>query len=161
VFWLVGGVWAVRRAWGRPPGLGWGIAVLGAGLRWGTLSVGGVQAATRLLGPTVAVGPAPAAVGAWLALAAALLDAAADDGLRARAVPLRAATVLAILALVPLYCVPGAGEPSLGASLGWWVAASGVLAALVLWGASAARRVPRWVAPSVAAAGVLAMGFGR
>lgn len=159
LFWMVGGVWLVRRVWGRPPGLGWGVACFTAALRWGTFSLGDVQAATRATGPTLASGSRPVLIGAALAFAAALLEESASDALRSPSVVERAAAGAAVLVLVPAYCAPGAGEPNLPLSLVWWTVAGFVLTLVTLVAAPAARKVPGWAAPLIACAGALTVGW--
>lgn len=170
ILWFVGGVWVVRRAWSRRTGVAWGIACATAGLRWGTTSLAGVGAATRLLGPTLASGPVLAVAGSALAFAAALVDEAAGDGLRARSLPERLASVMAILGLGVLYAVPGWGssapfglDENLAwlVSAGWWFAAAAALAGLALGGSRLAMRVPAWVPPLVAVGGAVLVGAGR
>lgn len=144
--------------WGRRPGVALGLALVAAGLRWGTLGLGDVQAATRTLGPTLAAGPPLAALGAGLAFAGALLEEARTDGLRAASIAERAVAGLALLALAAAYIVPGAGDPSLPASLGWWTAAGAALTLLVLALAPLARLAPRWTAVTFAAVGIACLG---
>lgn len=170
ILWLVGGVWVVRRAWGRPPGIAWGITCLVAGMRWGTLGVGGVEAATRLVGPTLVSGRPVLLAGVGLAVAAALAEEAADDGLRAESVPERAASAIALAALVPLFAAPGWGATAPLAvdgaqawvvSAGWWIGAGALVGGAVLLGARWASRLPWWVPPTVAGVGAIAVGAGR
>lgn len=166
----MGGVWVVRRAWGRRTGIAWGIACAAAGLRWGTTSLAGVEAATRLLGPTIASGPPLVVAGSALALAAALVDEAAVDGLRAHSLPERFASVMAVLGLVGLFAAPGWGgvapfalDGALAwfASGGWWAGTAVVLAVLVLGGSKLAARIPAWIPPLAAVAGAVLVGAGR
>lgn len=170
LLWTVGGVWVVRRAWGRPPGTAWGLACLVAGLRWGALGVDGVEAATRLVGPTLSAGGPVLVSGAALAFAAALTEEAADDGLRAEGLPERAATVIALAALIPLFAAPGwgavapltlDGSARWAGSVGWWLLAGAVLSGAVLVAPRWVRRLPRWVPPLVAALGAVVVGAGR
>lgn len=170
LFWLVGGVWLVRRAWGRQPGIAWGIACLSAGLRWGTTGIDGVQAATRLFGPTVAAAPVLAAVGSCLVLGAALAEEAMDDGLRGEGLPERLSSVVVLSGLMILFVVPGwgsaaptgsSGAVAWFASAAWWAAAGGLSTVCVLGASRWLRRVPVWIPWTAAAAGALLVGAGR
>lgn len=158
IVWVVGAMWVVRRAFGRPPGIAWGLALLGAGFRWGTLSFGDLQAATRAFGPTLTTGGVLDVVGAGLALAGALLEESASDGLRRTDPVERSAAALTLLALIPAYLAPGIGEPTLLASVGWWAASGVAVASVVLLIARPVLRVPQWVPPAVTVAGVVLMG---
>lgn len=153
--WVVAGVWGARAVWGRPPTVAWGLAVAVAGVRWRTLDLAGLQTSTRLFGPTVGVEPVVAAAGACVALVAALVDEAALDGLRGSPVE-QLATGTALVVLVACFAVPG---PSSVLTVLWWTAASALAALLVLRGPGLARRVPGWVAPVLAAAGLVAVGL--
>lgn len=161
ILWVVGGVWTVRVVWGRRPGLAWGVACVAAALRWGSLGLGDLQAGTRLVAPTLAAGSAVLIAGSAVVLAAAVLEEAAGGGLRSRSVPESAAAAIALVVLVPLYVAPGLGEPTLPLSLAWWTAAAALLAALVLTGGEAARRLPGWALPVLAVAGTIAVGTSR
>lgn len=160
IAWTIGGVWLVRAVWGRRPGLGWGLALVAAGFRWGTLGLGDVQAATRALGPTVAAGSVLAIAGSSLAFASAFLEESAADGLRSRSVAERGAGAVAVLALVPAFVAPGPGEPSMPLSLAWWAGAAFVLVGAALALAPLARRIPSWAPPFAAGAGALLIGGG-
>lgn len=160
----------MRRAWGRRTGIAWGIACAAAGLRWGTTSLAGVGAATRLLGPTLASGPALVAAGSALVFAAALLDEAAGDGLRAGSLPEGLASVTALVALIALYAVPGWGSTApfaldgvlaWVASMGWWGSAAALGAGLTLGGSELAARIPAWVLSLAAVLGAVLVGAGR
>jgi hypothetical protein len=158
ILWVVGGIWVVRRAFGHPPGVAWSLALLTAGFRWGTLSLGDLQAATRALGPTIGTGSTLAVVAAVFALAGALLEESASDALR-RTQPIeRAVGAIALLALVPAYCAPGIGEPTLFLSVAWWAGAGAVLAVIALLGSRGAVRLPVWVAPLLVVTGTVLVG---
>lgn len=150
----------MRWVWGVPLGPAWGLACLGAGLRWGSLGLADVQAATGLLGPTLGAGPPLVVAGAGVMLAAAALEEAAGDGLRARALPVRAASGAALLALVPAFCAPGWGGSSVLVTLAWWLAGAAALGALALSASGLARRVPGWAPAAAAAAGLLMVAAG-
>jgi hypothetical protein len=153
LLWAVAGVFTVRALAGAPPGIAWGIACLGAGLRWGTFGLGELEVATRLFGPTVTSG-APVVRGAMVvALLAALVDEARDGGLVAGSWVERAASLMAIVILGPLYVVAGPADAWTASA--WWAVAAGggVLASLGLrpW----ARSLPAWAGPALAASGVV------
>lgn len=156
LIWLVAGVWTIRAIWGAPLSLGWGIAVLGAGVRWGTIGLAGIESATRVVGPTIAAGTVVVRVGMITALVAAVVSEAASGGLRAVSLPERAAAFLALMTLVAVFCVPGPGSPQLLSSLGWWAGSGAVAVALCLVAGGLAARMPGWVMPALAAAGCVA-----
>jgi hypothetical protein len=157
VIWIVGGVWTLRTLVGDEPGIAWGIACAGAAMRWGTLGLGDVEVATRLLGPSLLSGPLAVRLGLAVAFLAALVAEAQIDGLRARSVPQQTAALIALVALVPLFCVRG------GTSLAIvrWIVAGGLLSAVVLFAPRYTRLVPRWVPPAVGAAGVMVATLAR
>lgn len=131
LLWLVAGVWTTRAAAGAPVGVTWGIACLGAGLRWGTTSLGDVAVATRLSGPTVAAGPFVVRAGMIAALLGAVLDEIRGGGLRAEAWDQRAAAGISLVALVALYLVRGPADPSSSLPVLWGgLAAAGAAVAL-------------------------------
>ncbi len=159
LLWVVSGVWTVRAVAGNPVGLGWGIAVVGAGLRWGTLALTDLEVATRVAGPSLLAGTPAVRLGLWLALAGALIDEARSgdgQGLLARTWAPRAAGLLALVALVPTYLVRGAaGNGSSPAETAlWWVCAAAALTAAALLVRPLAARAPSWAAPIVAAVGI-------
>lgn len=158
ILWVVVAVWTVRSVWGAPSGIGWGVACLGAALRWGTLSLGDVEAASRLVGPGVAAGPPTIAAGMAIALVAATLSEARVDGLRAASPAERAVSLAAILALVALFLAPGPGDPSVGLSLLWWAAAAAALVVCIIVLHDLAERVPGWITVGLASGGVLLTG---
>lgn len=157
VIWVVAGVWTLRLLCGDEPGLAWGIACVGAAMRWGALSIGDVEVATRLLGASALAGPVAVKAGLAFALVAAVASEASMDGLRARTIPQQAAAVAALVAIVPLFVIRGGTNLAVPR----WVVASGVIAAVVAAATPYARRVPRWVAPVVASAGVVVAMLGR
>jgi hypothetical protein len=159
--WLVAGVFTVRSLQGRPVGMAWGVACIGAGVRWGTLGLGDVEAATRLLGPTVLSGGVIVRGGMAAALVAAVAGESRIDGLRAYAWPERVVAVVALVALAAAFVVEGPAGSGPGPSLGAWAVAGVVLAGVVLAAAPLARRLPAWAAPIVAVAGVVAAGVFR
>lgn len=158
LLWLLGGVWTVRLVWGRDPGVAWGVACLAGALRWGTLSLADMGAASRLAGPAIATEPVVCAVGAGVALGAALMDEARIDGLRERAVVLRVPAAIAIVGLVAALCVPGPGDPVVVA---WWAAAAAGVSGTVLFLRPIAAKVPAWAPTVVASAGTALVGLAR
>jgi hypothetical protein len=127
---------------------------VGVGARWGTLSLGDVESAARIFGPAATAGSAVVHVGMAVAIAAALLSEARIDGLRSPAWATRAASFGASLALVGLAAAPGPGRLSLTGSLAWWAAAGVGVVAVTLALTPMARRLPGWVSPAAAVAGV-------
>ncbi|MCI0346537.1 MAG: hypothetical protein L0221_14000 [Chloroflexi bacterium] len=152
--WIVAGVWTVRAMARAPLGLAWGVACLGAGLRWGTLSLGDIAVATRLGGPTVVAGPLLVRAGMIAALVGAVAGEADAGGFAARAWGERAAAAAAVVALVPLFVVRGPGDPRTDLVLVWAAAAASITAVVVVLG-PLARRVPAWVGPAITATGVI------
>ena len=154
LIWIVAGVFAIRSLAGAPPGAAWGIACVGAGLRWGTLGLGDLETATRLLGSTVVAGGPVVRAGMVAALAGAVVDEARGGGLLAASWLEQAAALVAGLALVPIFVV--SGPISLSASGGAWAAAAvGSLTATALlrpW----ARRLPWWLPSGLVVSGVVA-----
>jgi hypothetical protein len=142
---------------GDEPGVAWGIACAGAAMRWGALSLGDVQVATRLLGASILSGAIAVRLGLLVALLAALASEAALDGLRARTIPQQVAAGVAILALIPLFVLRG------GTSLAIprWIVASAVLTGIVAIAPPYLRRVPRWAPPVAAALGVIVATVAR
>ncbi len=123
-------------------------------MRWGTLGLGDVQVATHLVGAPVVAGSVAVRAGLVVALIAALAAEAAADGLRSGTVPAVASAVVALVALVPLFCVPGA-------SYVLWLVVAALLAAVVLALARYARAVPRWAPIVTAAVGVVVATLAR
>jgi len=126
-------------------------------MRWGAVGLGDVEVATRLLGPSALAGPVIVRIGLVLALAGALVSEAAIDGIRASQITQRAAAVVALVALVPLFVVRGGTS---GAVLPWLVAAAAVASAAAFLPAYA-RRLPRWAPAVVGAAGVVMATVAR
>ena len=151
---MVAGVWTVRAMAATPVGLAWGAASLGAAARWGTLGLGDVAVATRLGGPTVVTGPVVVRAGMIVALAGAVIDEARLGGLDARTWGERAAAAGAVVALVALYLVRGPNDPQTALPLFWGVGAA-TLTVFVLVLHPVAVRLPAWIAPSLAMAGVV------
>jgi hypothetical protein len=149
----VAGVWTVRAMARAPLGIAWGIACLGAGLRWGTLSVGDIAVATRLGGPTILAGPLLVRAGMIAALAAALAGEMQGDGFTTRTWGERAAAAGAIVVVVPLFVARGPGDPTTSLPL-IWALVSVALTSVVVVLRPIARRVPGWLPPAVASAGV-------
>jgi hypothetical protein len=140
---------------GGRPGLGWGFAVLGAGLRWGTTGLSDLAVATRLVGSTVTSGT-PAVRGAMIvALAAAILDEAQMDGLSA-SWPLRAASVTALVTLAVVFIVRSSLEISI--DIAWWALAAGAVTVATLAIRPLAKRLPPWVPTVVAGMAVVFVG---
>jgi hypothetical protein len=158
LIWVVAGVWTVRSVWGVEPGYAWGIACLGSGARWGTLSVGDVETAARIFGPAAAAGPALVRLGVAVAVAAALVSEGRLGGLQATSWALRAAAMAAILALVAVAFAPGPGRTGLAPSLVWWAVVSALTVVVVVAFRRVAQRVPGWL-PVVAAAGGIALAM--
>ena len=153
--WILAGVWSIRAAWGRPPSLAWGIACLGAGARWGTVSLAGVESAVRMFGPTVLSGLPTVRAGMILAAASALCSEARIDGLRATAWAERTAALVATITVVALYGVPGPGDPNVLASLAWWAVAGAAAVTITLGLTRYVVRLPVWLLPLTATAGVM------
>lgn len=157
---LVAGVWTVRAMARTRLGAAWGVACLGAGLRWGTLGLGDVAVATRLNGPTVASGPLLVRIGMCAALAGAIAGEVRADGFASRTWGERAAAAAALAALVPLFVVRGPGDPHGLLPLLWAIAAVvGTVAVLLLKPFVAL--VPPWAPVAVAGAGVVLAGVVR
>ena len=156
LIWVVAGVFTVRSVWGSPPGYAWAVLCLGAGARWGTLSLSDVETAARVFGPAGAAGSPLVHAGMAAALAGAVLSEARIDGLRSSAWATRTASFVAILAMVGLAAGPGPGRTSLNGSLAWWAGAGVAGVALTLALSRTARRLPAWVPPLAAAAGIAA-----
>jgi len=154
LLWVVAGVWTVRSVWGSPPGYAWGLVCLGIGVRWGTLSAGDVETAARIFGPAGTAGSTVVHVGMAVAIAAAVVSEARIDGLRSRDWGPRTAALTSLLALGALAAAPGPGRWSIPSSLVWWAAAGVVVVAAVVLVRPVARRVPGWVPPIAAVAGV-------
>lgn len=129
--WLVAGVFTARAMAGVPLGAAWGIAVVGCGIRWGTLGLADLEVATRLAGTTLTAGPPVVRIGMGLAFAAALAGEVAAAGTRSPVPVVRIAGLTAIVALVPLFVLPGPDRP-LGAQGLWWGLAAAAVTAFVL-----------------------------
>ena len=157
VLWVVAGVWTVRSVWGSPPGYAWGLTCLGIAARWGTLSIGDIQATARIFGPAATAGPFLVHAGMVTAIAAAMVSEARIDGLRSAAWAPRVASFAAGLALVALAAAPGPGDPDLPQSLAGWGIGGAAIVGLTLVLNSPARRLPPWLPPVVAAVGVAAV----
>jgi hypothetical protein len=153
LLWIVAGVFTLRSSAGVAPGIGWGIALLGAGLRWGTFGLGDLGSATRLLGPTVAAGSAVVRVSMIAVLAGAVLD----ESRRAHAFGdswlAGAASLVAFVSLVPSFIVAGPDE--LSSVLSWAAAAAGVVVAAIVV-RPLTRRLPGWVPLLIVVSGVVA-----
>ena len=158
ILWIVGGVFTVRFVWGRDPGVGWAIACVAAGLRWGTLGLADVEAATRLIGPTVAVGNVAMRTATAVALAAGLMDEMRIGTSRSGSVAERAASAIALATLVPLFVAPGPGSLT---SAAWWLGAALALGTAAWLGSRPAARVPRWLPAALASASALTIGSAR
>lgn len=154
ILWTVTGVWTVRAMARAPLGIAWGIACLGAGLRWGTLGLGDVAVATRLAGPTIVAGPLLVRAGMIAALVGAVLGEIDVGGLSVRAWGERVASSASVVALVALFLVRGPTDPRTSVAL-LWAAAAVVLTVVVVGGRSIRIAVPRWLPPAVAAGGVV------
>ena len=157
LLWLIGGIWTARAMAAAPVGAAWGLACLAAGLRWGSLDVGDLQVATRLIAPTVAAGGLATRAGMVLALAGALIGEARVDGLRARTFGERAAAMIALTALVALFCVEGPARSGVVA-FGWWGLAGVVVTALVVALTPIASRLPALVPVGLVGAGMVLAG---
>jgi hypothetical protein len=137
-----------------PVGIAWGVACVGAGLRWGTLSLGDVAVATRLGGPTIATGPLLVRAGMVAALVGAIAGEMQVGGFTTRTWGERAAGAAAVVVLVPLFVVRGPADPRTSLTL-IWIASAAAITCIVLVGRSAADRSPVWVAPAVAVGGIV------
>ena len=153
IVWIVTGVWTVRAMARTPLGIAWGVACLGVGLRWGSLSLGDIAVATRLGGPTVVTGPLLVRAGMIVALVGALAGEMHAGGFTTQTWGERAAAAGAVVVLVPLFIVPGPGDPRTGLSL-IWVAAAVALTCAVVALRPVALRLPAWVALALAVVGV-------
>lgn len=153
LLWIVAGVLTVRSVVGVAPGAAWAVACIGAGMRWGTFGLGDLETATRLLGPTVSAGAPGVRIGMTLALLAAVVEEAATGDLLDGSWPLRGASLVAGVALVPVFLVGGPSRLS-ASGLGWAVWTVGVLGAIVLL-RPFARRIPPWAPMAAAAAGAV------
>jgi hypothetical protein len=159
LLWLIAGVWAVRATAGAPLGLPWGVACLGAGLRWGTLGLGDVEVATRLAGPSLVAGPVTVRIGMSLALLAAIVGEGHVDGFTARTWGERAAAAAVVASLAPLFVVRGPTDPG-DLNTVWWILTSVGVTAVVLGGRTVVTRIPRWAPSLVAAGGAAAAVMG-
>jgi hypothetical protein len=153
ILWLVAGVWATRAMAGGALGSAWGIAAIGAGLRWGTLGFGDLEVATRIAGPTLLAGPLLVRGGMILALLAALTGEAQTGGLVSRTWGERGACLVVMASIAPLFVVRGPGAPVSIDTL-WWPATAAVATGVVLLARPLAGRVQPWIPPAAAAAGI-------
>jgi hypothetical protein len=160
LLWLVAGVWTVRSVAGERIGAAWGIATIGVGLRWGTQSLGDLEVATRVAGASLVAGTPLVRAGLGVAFAAALLEEAGGDGLVGGSWAPRAASLIALAALVPSFCVRGP-LGGVAADVSWWAAGAVVLTGAVLLARRLVRMAspPAWV-PAVAAAAGVALAVG-
>jgi hypothetical protein len=154
LLWLVAGVWTIRAVAGSPLGLAWGTACLGVGLRWGTTSLGDLSVATRLNGPTLLTGNVLVQGGLALVFAAAVIGEARVGGLHSPARGERAASAIAVVALVAIFVVRGPGDPGSLLPI-WWGAAAAAGAALVFLLRPVSQRLPVGPPAPPAAAGVV------
>lgn len=151
LLWIVAGVFTLRSIAGTSPGIAWGVATLGAGLRWGTYSLGDLESATRLLGPTVAAG-------SWLVRAgmiAVLVGAVLDETRRAdwsSSWLSTAAGIAAGVSLVPAFIVPGPGDAPTSA-VSWAAAAAGLLVVGIVV-RPITRRLPWWLPSLIVGVGL-------
>lgn len=153
ILWIVAAVFTLRAAIGAAPGLAWGIACVGVGLRWGSFAVGDLETATRLFGSSVIAGAPLTRIGVTAALAGAVVDEARRGGLRSDSWVERGAALAAIVALVPLFLVEGPTRDPVLAVI-WGVAAAvALVVALALH--PVARRVPSWLPLPVVIGGVV------
>ncbi len=153
VLWVVAGVFTLRSIVGAPPGFAWGVACIGAAMRWGTLGLGDLSTATRLFDATVLAGSPLVQTGMVAALGAAVVDEARRGGLRRPSWVERSAAILASVLVVALFIVPGPAADALTAGV-WALAACGVLAATLLLQPFTSR-LPGWLPALVAVAGLL------
>lgn len=153
IVWIVTGVWTVRAMARAPLDFAWGLACLGAGMRWGTLGLGDVAVATRLGGPTIVTGPFLVRAGMLAALAGAILGEIRVGGLHARTWGERGASAASIIALSALFLVPGPADPRSSVALLW--ATATVLLTIVIVGGARVLRAPGWLPSAIAAAGVV------
>lgn len=138
---------------GTPVGFSWGLACLGAGFRWGTLTLGDLEVATRLVGPTITSGPLAVRCGMAAALLGALAGEAQVAGFRARTWGERAAGAVAIAVLPPLFVATGPADPAWQEALRWALpAAAGTAAVLLAY--PYASRLPGIAPIATTAAGV-------
>lgn len=147
-------MFTLRSIAGTSPGLAWGIATLGAGLRWGTFGLGDLESATRLLGPTVTAGSPIVRAGMVVALVGAVVDESRQADISGASWLSGAARVAAAVALVPAFIVAGPVELSASA-IAWAAAAAGVIGGGILV-RSATRRLPWWLPLLLVAVGITA-----
>ena len=157
--WLVAGVWTARAMRSQPLSVGWGLAVLGAGLRWGTTGLVDVGVATKLLAPTIVAGGLALRLCMGAAVAAALISEAqilsSSDGSWLD----KAVTAVALTALGPLFALQGSiNLPTAAAA---WAGAALVGTAIVLALRPLAGRTPTWIPAVAALAAILATGIAR
>jgi hypothetical protein len=116
-------------------------SLLAGALRWGTLDLAEIRGAQTVLGPTVLLGPAGAAVAVWMAAGVGVVALAEWEAFPGRQHRLDlfwwvTETLLGALALVSIFWGPeiaGAAEgSSLGTSLGTWFAATVVVSGAAL-----------------------------
>lgn len=143
LLWIVAGVFTLRSAAAMTPGIAWGLAVLGAGLRWGTFGLGDIESATRLVGPTVAAGSIFVRAGMIAVLAGAVLDESRRFGVVEGSWMSIGAAVTAAVSLVPAFIVSGPGDV-LASALSWGAGAGGVICAAVAL-RPVMRRLPWWL----------------
>ncbi len=158
---IVAGVWTIRAIAGGPVGIAWGIACLGAGLRWGTTSLGDLAVATRLNGPTLVSGSAVVRAGMLVALVGAAVGEARVAGLHSRATSERTAAAIAIVTVVAVFGLAGPGEPASLLSWRpllfgplWWCVGAFMGAALVVVLRRFAVWIPSWVPVACSVAGI-------
>lgn len=145
---------------GSPVGSAWGVACLGGGLRWGTLSLADVEVATRLSGPTVAAGSLGVRSGMAVALIGALIGESQLDDLRSASWVRRLAAGAAIVGLVAVFVAPGPSDPLTTRTLIWGGGAAAA-AAVVLALTPLARRLPPALAIVLTAMGVVMASSAR
>ena len=147
-------MWTVRTVAGTPLGFAWGVACIAAGLRWGTLSLGDVGVATRVLGPTLTSGTYATRAGMAMAIAGAVLSEARVGGFLARTWGERAAASAAVAALAPLFVATGASGSVWGTAVPWAASAAVFTAGVVLLH-RVALRIPAFVPIVVTSAGAM------
>lgn len=152
ILWIVAGVFTLRSLIPAAPGLAWGIACVGAGLRWGSLGVGDLETATRLFGSTLTAGGLAVRAGMAAVLVGAIVDEARRGGLGIESWVGRAAALTACVALVPLFIVEGPVRRMW--NLGSWAAASAAVVLAVLALHPLARRLPWWIPGALVVAGL-------
>jgi hypothetical protein len=158
ILWIVAGVFTLRSLVRAAPGAAWGLACLGAGLRWGSLGIGDVETATRLFGATVVTGGVTARAGMAAVLVGAVVDEARRGGLWGDTWVERGAALVAGATLAPLFLVEGPVQRPW--VVGSWAVAAAAVVVTALGLHPVARRLPAWVPGLAVVAGIVVAEAG-